>query len=202
MNWLAHVRLSEPSIEHRLGNLLADCVKRKDRTGLSEDFLRGAECHQSIDVFTDYHPVVGRSRSRIREEWGRFSGILIDVFYDHFLAIDWEHYSDEPLEQFTAELYAQMEQCTLPLPPHADWLVQRIIHDDRLTSYRHYSGIAIALYSISERLRQRVGRTFRLERAIADLHKHKEDLRADFHAFFPELITHVRQWMRDQRAAC
>ena len=82
MNWLAHVFLSEQNLEFRLGNLLADIVRGEQRSGMSADFLRGVQCHQAIDSFTDSHPLVRRSRARIGAEQRRFSGVLVDVFYD------------------------------------------------------------------------------------------------------------------------
>ena len=94
MNWLAHVFLSEPNVEFRLGNLLADLVRGDARAAVSAEFARGAEQHKRIDAYTDAHPIVRRSRARIRTEYRRFSGVLVDVFYDYFLANDWSRYSN------------------------------------------------------------------------------------------------------------
>ena len=100
MNWLAHAFLSSADTDFRLGNLLADIVKGSDLDGMPPEFLAGVRCHRAIDSFTDSHPVPRRSRVRIAGEWGRFSGILIDVFYDHFLAVNWDRYADVPLPAF------------------------------------------------------------------------------------------------------
>jgi len=106
MNWLANLYLSEPETEFRLGNLLADQVRGADRKRMSIDFQRGMTCHQAIDAFAESHPVVKRSRQRIGPEQRRFSGILVDVFYDHFLARNWTEHSTIPLSQFTHNAYA------------------------------------------------------------------------------------------------
>ena len=119
MNWLAHVFLSKPDIEFRLGNLLADLVKGRDRAGMSVAFLDGVRQHQAIDAFTDAHPVVHRSRARIGGDYGHATGILVDVFYDHFLALDWGRYSTEPLESFTARLYGDIRAHPIPLSEEA-----------------------------------------------------------------------------------
>src|SRR3954454_21954788 len=111
MNWLAHVYLSEPRVEFQLGNLLADIVKRPERTEFGDDFVRGAERHRAIDAFTDAHPVVRRSRARISAPYRRFSGVLVDIFYDHLLASTWNRYADVSLETFTAEFYSASETC-------------------------------------------------------------------------------------------
>ena len=84
MNWLAHLLLAESDPEARLGNLLGDLVKGKQRQAFNSKIQRGIECHQAINIFTDKHPIVRCSKQRIDPEYRRFSGILIDVFKDNF----------------------------------------------------------------------------------------------------------------------
>jgi len=194
VNWLAHVFLSEPDVECQLGNLLADLVKGRARQGMSAAFLRGTRCHQIIDSFTDFHPVVERSRHRIRAEYRRFAGILVDVFYDHFLARDWERYSPEPLATFTARLYAAIQAHPIALPLPAQLAVTHMIADDRLGSYRRLDGIAVALHRVSARLTARLGKPFALENALGELTAHDDALAADFAEFFPALQARVAQW--------
>jgi acyl carrier protein phosphodiesterase len=140
VNWLAHALLSEPDVEFRLGNLLADLVKGRDRDGMSANFLRGVKCHQAIDGFTDSHPVVHRSRARIGSGYRHVTGILVDVFYDHFLALDWNRYSTEPLDAFTARLYSDLRAHPITAPEEARAALDRMIRDDRLGSYRTIEG--------------------------------------------------------------
>src|SRR3954465_13490702 len=106
MNWLPHAFLSESSVEFQLGNLLADVVRGPRRETMSTEFVRGAVCHKAIDAFTDAHPVVKRSRARIGSEHPRFSGVLVDVFYDYYLARGWSLYSAVALDVYTAAFYA------------------------------------------------------------------------------------------------
>lgn len=193
MNWLAHALLSEPDIEFRLGNLLADLVKGKDRAGMSPRFLDGARCHQAIDGFTDSHPIVHRSRARIGGDWHHLPGILVDVFYDHFLALHWERYCDEPLDAFTAQLYEGIRTHPIALPAEAQLAIDRMVADDRLGSYRRLEGIAATLHRVSLRLSARIGREFGLEKAISELVEHFDGLDCDFSEFFPELTAHVRR---------
>ncbi|MCC0177441.1 DUF479 domain-containing protein [Waterburya agarophytonicola K14] len=101
MNWLAHLLLAESNPEVSLGNLLGDLIKGEAREALNPTLQRGLECHQAIDIFTDKHPLVKRSKQRISNEYRRFAGILIDVFYDYILANNWQHYSNVSLEEFT-----------------------------------------------------------------------------------------------------
>jgi acyl carrier protein phosphodiesterase len=194
MNWLAHAFLSSADTDFRLGNLLADIVKGSDLDGMPPEFLAGVRCHRAIDSFTDSHPVPRRSRVRIAGEWGRFSGILIDVFYDHFLAVNWDRYADVPLPAFTASVYRALAQRSALLPGHARDAAQMMAAGDLLGSYRHIEGIETALRRMSRRLSMRTGRAIALEGAAASLKSHYQGLGEDFAEFFPELREHAREY--------
>jgi len=195
MNWLAHALLSTSDVEFRLGNLTADLVKGTDRDGMPDEFLRGTRCHQAIDAFTDSHPLVHTSRGRIAEEWGHLTGILVDIFYDHFLALDWDRYCEQPLDTFTADLYAQIRRCPIVLPEEARYAVGRMVATDTLGSYRRLGGIVAALRRVSIRLTARLRRPFDLEPALAELTRNFDGLAEDFAGFFPQLRDEVRGWI-------
>jgi acyl carrier protein phosphodiesterase len=191
VNWLAHAFLSRPDVEFRLGNLLADLVRGRDRATMSAAFLDGVRRHQAIDAFTDAHPAVHRSRARIGGDFRHATGILVDVFYDHFLALDWERYSAEPLDEFTARLYADIRAHPVQLPAEARAAVERMLRDDRLGSYRRLDGVEAALRRVSLRIAARTGRDLGLERGVSELVANFEELRGDFAEFFPQLQAHV-----------
>lgn len=191
MNWLAHVFLSEPDVDFQLGNLLADVVRGPQRDAMSANFARGAACHKAIDKFTDAHPVVRRSRARIGSEHRRFSGVLIDVFYDHYLARDWERYSPITLEEYTGAFYANVQTRLIELPPDARVMLERIIRYDLLGSYARVDGVERALRRISNYLNSRWHKQFALDRGVGDLLAHEAAFAADFEEFFPTLQAHV-----------
>lgn len=191
MNWLAHVFLSEPDVEFRLGNLLADLVRGDERVGMSVDFLRGAQCHKAIDAFTDAHPVVRRSRSRIGSEHRRFSGVLVDVFYDYFLAVAWERYSTVPLAAFTAGFYADVQAAPLQLPPPARATLDRIVKHDLLGQYQRVEDVEHSLRRLSTYLSSRWRKPFALEHSVSDMMRLEREFADDFAEFFPQLQTHV-----------
>jgi acyl carrier protein phosphodiesterase len=194
MNWLAHVFLSEPDAECRLGNLLADRIKGKARRGLPAGVLRGMACHQAIDAFTDFHPLVHHSKRRIRDEYDRYAGILVDVFYDHVLAREWSRYADVPLEQFTAEVYDSLRAGAATLPEELRAALERMAAEDWLGSYRHVAGIEATLRRLSARIAARLRRPVALEDAVAELTAHYDGLAEDFAGFFPELRAHITRW--------
>jgi len=187
VNWLAHVFLSEPDVEFRLGNLLADIVRGEELRRMSAGFQRGVRKHKQIDAFTDAHPVVKRSRSRIGGELRRFSGVLVDVFYDHLLAARWNDYSPIVLDAFTAKFYADIEASNIVLPASARVTLDRIIRHDLLGAYRGVEGVERSLRRLSAYLSSRWRREFALEKGVADLIAHRDEFDADFAEFFPEL---------------
>jgi acyl carrier protein phosphodiesterase len=187
LNWLAHVLLSKDDVEFRLGNLLADLVKRQDRARMPPNFLLGVVRHQQIDSFTDTHPVVFRSKSRLHSVFGHASGIVVDIFYDHFLARDWDRYCLEPLAEFTARFYAGIPSVSLDLPDEAQHAVTRMIQLDRLGSYRELSGIEDAMRLVGQRLHHRTGQDFGLPTGVSELVRYFDDLHDDFTEFFPQL---------------
>ncbi|MDJ0747041.1 MAG: ACP phosphodiesterase [Xenococcaceae cyanobacterium MO_167.B27] len=194
MNWLAHLFLAAPDVESRLGNLLGDLVKGKARETLSPGLKQGLECHQVIDIFTDCHPIVRNSKQRIDNQYRRFSGILIDVFYDHILAKNWHDYSSVSLEQFTQEVYSSFDDYLILIPAYASGVIQRASAENWLLSYRDLAGIELTLKRISWKLTRRRNKYYDLSPAIEELSKHYRELEQDFAVFFPELMAHIDIW--------
>lgn len=191
MNWLAHALLSKPDVEFRLGNLLADLVKGRDRQTMTAAFQEGCRHHQKIDAFTDNHASVHRSRARIGGGYRHATGILVDIFYDHFLALDWMRYSAEPLDTFTARLYSDMRVGMSHFSDEARQALEGMVTEDRLGSYRRLDGIEAALRRVSMRLAARIGEDLKLERGITELTANFDGLRSDFDVFFPQLRDHA-----------
>lgn len=158
---------------------------------MSASFQRGARQHKQIDAFTDSHPLVKRSRTRVSPELRRFSGVLVDVFYDHLLATHWHAYSPIVLDAFTAKFYAEIEASRIELPSSARVTLDRIIRHDLLGSYRRIEGVERSLRRVSAYLSSRWQREFALERGAADLIARRAGFEADFIEFFPQLQAAV-----------
>ena len=191
MNWLAHVFLSEPNIEFELGNLLADVVRGAQRDTMSAEFMRGASRHKAIDAFTDAHPIVKRSRARLGSEYRRYSGVIIDVFYDYCLARNWERYSPITLGAYTAAFHDRVRAHPIELPTDAQAMLERIVHRDLLGSYARVDGVEHALRRISTYLNARWNKQLALHDSVRDLEAHEAAFSADFQEFFPALQAHV-----------
>ncbi len=197
MNWLAHLFLAPPDTESRLGNLLGDLVKGKARDTLPPGLKRGLECHQAIDTFTDSHPLVKHSKQCIDHQYRRFAGILIDVFYDHILAKNWEHYSLISLEQFTEEVYLSFNDYLEVIPPYASAVIKAATVENWFLSYRDLVGVELTLKRISRRFSRRRNKHYDLSPAIEQLTSNYQELEQDFTIFFPQLIAHIDAWNAD-----
>src|SRR5205823_15097016 len=101
MNFLAHIYHSGEDDELMVGNFIADFVKGRKKDDYPERIKKGIELHRKIDYFTDHHPVTLRSQARIRKKQGKYSGVVIDLFYDHFLAKNFTKYHSLPLKDFS-----------------------------------------------------------------------------------------------------
>ena len=192
MNWLAHLFLSQSNGEHRLGNLLGDILKGKERKNLASCFQPGLECHLLIDAFTDSHPVVRRSKRRIDPQHRRYSGILIDVFYDYILARNWRVYAQVDLSRFTQEVYNSLLEPLDLTPTRVQKIIHRMIQEDWLGSYYYASGVEATLYGIKARLSSRHDEYFLVDAFMKELKMNYQEIEADFHQFFPELISRVK----------
>ena len=194
MNWLAHLLLAEANPESRLGNLLGDLVKGVERQSLAPSLQRGVKCHQAIDIFTDNHLIVKRSKKRINSEYSRFAGILIDVFYDYILANHWQDYSDIPLTEFTSTVYDSWADQIDSLPVYAKGVIRRLIAEDWLGSSSSLEGVENTLMRISWKLSRRRKRQFDLTPAKRELTQNYGELEQDFQHFFPQLISYIDNW--------
>lgn len=187
MNWLAHLFLSAPTPAFRIGNLLPDLVSITALVGLPPEYQRGIRQHRQIDAFTDSHPVFKRSVQRLGPHFRRLGGILMDVFYDHFLSCTWSRYSSTPLPDFTAEVYASFDThwCEIPLDAHAP--LQGMREENWLCAYGDLPNLELTLQRISCRFRRPVD----LTASLPAFQEHYSDLHQDFEDFFPDLIRHL-----------
>jgi len=101
MNFLAHIYLSGDNEQVKIGNFMADSIKGKKYLKYPGDLQKGIILHRAIDYYTDTHPVFKQSTQKLFPEYGHYSGIIVDIFYDHFLASNWKKYSEVPLKEYT-----------------------------------------------------------------------------------------------------
>jgi acyl carrier protein phosphodiesterase len=192
MNFLAHLYLSGDDQKIMVGNFIADFVKGRSALAQFEPaIVRGIELHRAIDEFTDSHPTVSESKNRLRPKYRHYSGVIVDVFYDHFLSHNWLSYHTELLPDFADKAYSIIQSFEPILPQDVKYMLPYMIKGNWLVNYSKLEGIHRALSGMS----RRTPYESKMEEAVADLEKHYVEFGAEFKAFFPELEQHCATWL-------
>jgi acyl carrier protein phosphodiesterase len=187
MNFLAHFYLSCQDESLMIGNFLGDYLRNPQVKALPERVQAGVYLHRRIDSYTDRHPEVLKGVRRLYKRHSKYAPVIVDVFYDYLLSVNWATYSKEPLEQFIKKVYRQLEANISLMPSPVSEFVPRMIADNWLQAYCTHNGIAYTF----RRLRRRTSKPQLLDGAIDSLAQDFHDLNTEFNRFFPELIHFV-----------
>lgn len=186
MNWLAHLRLSPPPPLVRLGNLCGDFIRGVDVAALHPELQRGIMLHRAIDRFVDAHPAFARARQRLQPPFRRFSGVLVDLYCDHFLARDWQRHGDgRPLAAFAASVHADLREHVELLPPELRTATPHFERGEWLVGYATIDGLQRVLHAMA----RRIARPSPLADGADPLRAHYDALGDDFAALWPELTS-------------
>ncbi|MCK5638745.1 MAG: acyl carrier protein phosphodiesterase [Flavobacteriaceae bacterium] len=183
MNYLAHIYLSNNKELVQLGNFIADSVKGRSYLKYQEKIQTGIILHRRIDWFTDNNDIVKQSKRRLNSRYGLYKGIIIDIFYDHFLAKNWTKYSSTPLPNFTQSFYITLQDNFEILPERVKFMTPYIISNDWLLSYATLEGIEKVLIGMNKRTQDKS----QMNLAINDLKENYSDFEKDFTLFFEKL---------------
>jgi acyl carrier protein phosphodiesterase len=184
MNFLAHLYLSGNNDKIMVGNFMGDFVKGRSALEQFEpEIIRGIELHRAIDEFTDSHAVVSASKDRLRPKYRHYSGVIVDVFYDHFLARNWSDYHDELLPDFADRAYGIIQSFDAILPNEVKFMMPYMIKGNWLVNYAQTEGIHRALSGMA----RRTPYESKMDEAVEDLEQHYDEFKAEFKNFFPQL---------------
>lgn len=189
MNYLAHLYLSGNHNEIKVGNFIADDVKGKMINRYSVEIQNGILLHRKIDAYTDSHPLVKKGILRLRSNHGKFAGVVIDMFYDHLLAANWNTFSEKKLEDFTSESYMLLLRHFFKLPPRTRILLPFILKSDWLASYRDLNFLSKAFRGLSYRTTYETN----MKSAVDDLSANYSDYKSEFLEFFPDMIAYAEK---------
>jgi len=193
MNFLAHAFLARDSTDLLLGSMMGDFVKGPLDDHYAPAIRRGLILHRGVDTYTDAHALVARSRARISPPRRRYAGILVDLFYDHYLARHWSDYAATPLEEFTAHVYSTLLERRDLLPERLQAIASNMARTDWLGSYREMGAVGEALDRIGTRLK----RGNALLDSVEELLANYQGLEQDFRAFFPEVMRFAQGYARE-----
>lgn len=197
MNFLAHIFLSGDQPKRMVGNFIGDFVKGKNALkDFDSEILEGIELHRTIDAFTDSHPIVSQSKNRLRPKYRHYSGVIVDVFYDHYLAAEWSSFHSSPLETFADASYRILENHHEILPEGVRRMLPYMVRGNWLLNYAKVEGVDRALTGMA----RRTPYVSKMDEARNDLITHYDEFKNEFLEFFPHLVQHCKTWItkRDQ----
>jgi acyl carrier protein phosphodiesterase len=188
MNFLAHIYLSGKNDHLKIGNFMADGIHGKNFDEFPLDVQKGIRLHREIDYFTDFHPIFRQSKHRLHQRYGHYSGVIIDIFYDHFLAKNFSRYSDQSLEDFSANFYKLLDENFEILTPRFKMILPTLKEENWLVLYATIEGISNILYNMDRRTRLKSKMQFSVE----ELTSFYSEFETEFTLFFVEMEEFVK----------
>ena len=191
MNFLAHIYLSGNNDLVKIGNFMADSIRGNQYTNYPENIRKGILLHRYIDTFTDAHPIYRKSKHRLHEKYGHYSGVIMDIVYDHYLAKNWSNYSDTYLEDYAQEFYKLLQQNYDILTEKTQKMMPFMIARNWLVSYASLDGLEMILFQMDYRTKHRV----HMQEAINEVQEFYQEFETEFKFYFEELQQHCKEKM-------
>lgn len=151
MNFLGHAFLSFNHPQVMVGNMISDFVKGKSQFSYPKQIHEGIKLHRYIDTFTDQHIATKEARKVFAPVYRLYSGAITDIVYDHFLANDKNIFQNKHLDIFSKEVYQNLEQHHMHLPPKFLLMLPYMRHQNWLFNYSTKEGIERSLYGMVRR---------------------------------------------------
>lgn len=189
MNFLAHAYLAGEDEGLIIGNFIADSVKGSSWKEYNLEIQKGILLHRKIDEFTDSHPLVLIGKRRLYKNYSKYSGVIIDIFLDHFLAANFYKYSIKTLEQFSEDFYDIINKNQNVLNEYGNQIIYYMQKNNWLLNYSSIKGIENTLTAMTKRSRAK----YNLNESILELQNHYSDYENEFFVFFKEMILFVGQ---------
>lgn len=183
MNYLAHIFLSGENPNVMIGNFMADSIKGSKYNSYAPEIQKGILLHRQIDTATDAHPAFRQSTKRLHKNYGHYSGIIVDIFYDHFLAKNWADYSDVPLANYIESFYTLLRKNTNVLPENIKKMAPVMMKGNWLLTYADLEGIDRVLGGMNRRTKNRSG----MDKAGDELREYYSLFEADFKLVIKDL---------------
>ena len=194
MNYLAHALLADFAAPLRAGSATGDFFKGPLAPGLPAEFALGIRLHRAIDSYADRHPAFRASRARLPAEIRRWSGVIVDLYYDHLLARRWADWHAQPLRHFSQSLYREIDAYLQLMDADAQRACRLMASEDWLSGYATVDGLASTL--------QRMGRRVRRENPLAGSEAHlagdEPGFADDCAAFLVDAQPFAADWLRRQ----
>jgi acyl carrier protein phosphodiesterase len=194
MNFLAHAYLSFNDEGLLTGNLISDFVKGKAQYQYPEHIQKGIRLHRAIDAFTDVHDATKEAATFFKTPYRLYSGAIVDVVYDYFLANDTTIFEGDALLLFSHQVYNVLEKQAAHLPPTFARLFTYMKAENWLWNYRTPQGIGRSLHGLARRA------TYLTEgdTAFALFQQHHDALQGCYTRFIADVKTFTKQQIAAQ----
>lgn len=186
MNFLAHIYLSGDNDLIKIGNFMADGIRGKQFENFPLDIQKGIILHRSIDTYTDAHPIFRKSTKRLHVKYHHYAGVIVDIFYDHFLAKNWTKYSEVSLIDFVERFYQSLHENHTMLTERTKRMMPYMIEHNWLVNYETLEGIGAILSQMDIRTKNQSKMRF----AKTELWEFYPEFELEFTYFFEELRLH------------
>jgi acyl carrier protein phosphodiesterase len=193
MNFLAHLYLSQNDTNIMIGNFIADHIRGNKYEEFSKEIQQGIFLHREIDTFTDAHKVVRKSKRRLHKRYRHYDGVIIDIFFDHFLAKNWANYSAIPLDIYTNAINNLFHEISSELPIKSQQFIKYMIEYNILFNYQFEEGIEKVLNGMNHRTK---GKS-QMNLAIEDLQILHKEFEEDFTVFYKDLLYFTNQKLKE-----
>jgi acyl carrier protein phosphodiesterase len=195
VNYLAHAYLSFGEPKVLVGNFIGDFVRGSIEKSYEKEIVVGVKLHWSIDKFTDNHPVVKEAQEILRPEYGRYSTVITDMYFDYFLAKYWNNYHYQPLPDFVQDVYETIDSFRNVVPEKFLKTFAYMRYWDWLGGYGELDGIRQAMTGMAKRTKFQSN----LDTAHIFLDEHHEFLRLHFGDFFEDLVSFTKSRLIELR---
>ena len=193
MNFLAHIYLSGDNDLLKIGNFMADSIRGNSYEEYQGEVRKGILLHRSIDSFTDMHPIYRQSKHRLHEKYGHYSGVIMDIFYDHFLAKNWSNYSNENLEDYADKFYHLLKEHYDILTERVKGMMPYMIARNWFVSYSTINGLQMIMFHMDHRTKNRVN----MHESMVELQQYYTEFEQEFTLFFEELRDHCAEKIKE-----
>jgi acyl carrier protein phosphodiesterase len=183
MNFLAHIHLSGENELIKIGNFMADGVRGKQYENFPIDIQKGILLHRAIDTFTDAHPLFRQSTKKLHSRYHHYAGVIVDMYYDHFLAKNWKSYSTETLEKYTAQFYQSLLNNPTILTTKTQNLLPYMMEYNWLVNYQSINGLERILSQMDHRTKNQSLMRFATEELVAQY----DEFESEFSLFYEEV---------------
>jgi acyl carrier protein phosphodiesterase len=193
MNFLAHAYLSFDHPQILVGNMISDFVKGAAKSTYEKDIRQGIMLHRHIDTYTDRHPAIKKAQEYFRPAFRLYSGPIIDVVFDHYVALEIEKTNPGSLRDFSVNVYQVLEDHKENLPANFLHVMKYMKKDDWLGNYSKMEGIRQSLKGLIMRAAYLNDSAPAYELFM----KHYDVLGSHFEEFFPDVKHYAKQKMEE-----